>query len=435
MVFIMFWVFVGKELKSIARDPKIIIAMFIVPLIIIIVFYAIIGYGLQQQITQAIKESGTVALINLDNDLYSYRFISFLRDIGVEIKLLDPMLSTNISKALEDANTKILYVIPKGFSENITRFFPTSIKIYIKLGSLTIGESSIVDFATRLVERFNDNITATIALEKGIPVEFIRGAITKESYAFIYNKIISNPYILTTFLSLSSFFIPLIVLMLIMMASQLIVTSIAVEKEEKMFETLLSLPINRMSIIGAKLLVSILISIIYMSIYGFALFSYIFQVIGIGIDIGGMEMPYTFSLFILQKDLAITLILNSIGLAVLMLMISLILGIFAEDVRTAQALIGNIIGPLVILAYMPMFIDISGMGQAHRALLSLIPIANTVFISKLAIINDTVAMYIAGLSNIVYGAILFLVIRKIVNSETIFTMKLKRFKKQRMVEI
>jgi ABC-type Na+ efflux pump permease subunit len=56
MVFIMFWVFVGKELKSIARDPKIIIAMFIVPLIIIIVFYAIIGYGLQQQITQAIKE-------------------------------------------------------------------------------------------------------------------------------------------------------------------------------------------------------------------------------------------------------------------------------------------------------------------------------------------------------------------------------------------
>uniref|UniRef100_A0A7C5YVV1 ABC transporter permease n=1 Tax=Ignisphaera aggregans TaxID=334771 RepID=A0A7C5YVV1_9CREN len=434
MVFIMFWVFVGKELKSIARDPKIIIAMFIVPLIIIIIFYAIIGYGLQQQITQAIKEGGSVALINLDNDLYSYRFISFLRDIGVEIKLLDPILSTNITKALEVANTKILYVIPKGFSENITRFSPTSIKIYIRLGSLTIGESSIVDLATRLVERFNDNITATIALEKGIPAEFIRGAITKESYAFIYNKVVSNPYILTTFLTLSGFFIPLIVLMLIMMASQLIVTSIAVEKEEKMFETLLSLPINRMSIIGAKLLVSILISIIYMSIYGLALFSYIFQVIGIGIDIGDIEMPYTFSLFILQRDLAITLILNSIGLAALMLMISLILGIFAEDVRTAQALIGNIIGPLVILAYMPMFIDISGMGQAYRALLSLIPIANTVFISKLAIINDIVAMYIAGLSNIAYGAILFLVIRKIVNSETIFTMKLKRFKKQRIAE-
>ncbi|MEM2389181.1 MAG: ABC transporter permease subunit [Ignisphaera sp.] len=430
----MFWVFVEKELKSIVRDPKIVIAMFIVPLIIIIIFYAIVGHGIQQQIAQAVKESGTVAVIDLDNDIHSRNFISFLRQLGVDVRLLDENLHTNISKALEVSGTKILYIIPMGFSKNITNFSITSIKIYVKLGSLTIGESGIIDLATRLVERFNENITITIASEKGIPAEFIKNAIVRRPYAVIYNRVIENPYALSTLLSLSSFFIPLIVLMLIMLASQLIVTSIAVEKEEKMFETLLSLPINRMNIISAKLFVSISISVVYMIIYGLALFGYIFQILGIGIDVGSLEMPQMLSLLILQKDLAISLILNTIGLAIFMLMISLILGVFAEDVRTAQALIGNIMGPLVLLAYMPMFVDISGANQLQRMLLSLIPIANTVFIPKLAIVNDLTSMYMAALSNIIYGIILFLFIQRIVNSETIFTMKLKRLKKQRIEE-
>lgn len=430
----MFWVFVEKELKSIVRDPKIVIAMFIVPLIIIIIFYAIVGHGIQQQIAQAVKESGTVAVIDLDNDIHSRNFISFLRQLGVDVRLLDENLHTNISKALEVSGTKILYIIPMGFSKNITNFSITSIKIYVKLGSLTIGESGIIDLATRLVERFNENITITIASEKGIPAEFIKNAIVRRPYAVIYNRVIENPYALSTLLSLSSFFIPLIVLMLIMLASQLIVTSIAVEKEEKMFETLLSLPINRMNIISAKLFVSISISVVYMIIYGLALFGYIFQILGIGIDVGSLEMPQMLSLLILQKDLAISLILNTIGLAIFMLMISLILGVFAEDVRTAQALIGNIMGPLVLLAYMPMFVDISGANQLQRMLLSLIPIANTVFIPKLAIINDLTSMYMAALSNIIYGIILFLFIQRIVNSETIFTMKLKRLKKQKIGE-
>ncbi len=430
----MFWVFVEKELKSIVRDPKIVIAMFIVPLIIIIIFYAIVGHGIQQQIAQAVKESGTVAVIDLDNDIHSRNFISFLRQLGVDVRLLDENLHTNISKALEVSGTKILYIIPMGFSKNITNFSITSIKIYVKLGSLTIGESGIIDLATRLVERFNENITITIASEKGIPAEFIKNAIVRRPYAVIYNRVIENPYALSTLLSLSSFFIPLIVLMLIMLASQLIVTSIAVEKEEKMFETLLSLPINRMNIISAKLFVSISISVVYMIIYGLALFGYIFQILGIGIDVGSLEMPQMLSLLILQKDLAISLILNTIGLAIFMLMISLILGVFAEDVRTAQALIGNIMGPLVLLAYMPMFVDISGANQLQRMLLSLIPIANTVFIPKLAIVNDLTSMYMAALSNIIYGIILFLFIQRIVNSETIFTMKLKRLKKQKIGE-
>lgn len=434
MVMDVFWVFVEKELKSIVRDPKIVIAMFIVPLIIIIIFYAIVGHGIQQQIAQAVRESGTMAVIDLDNDAYSRNFISFLRQLGVDVRLLDKNLYTNISKALEVSGTKILYIIPGGFSKNITNFSTTSIKIYVKLGSLTIGESGIIDLATRLAERFNENITITIASEKGIPAEFIKNAIVRKPYAVIYNRVIENPYTLSTLLSLSSFFIPLIVLMLIMLASQLIVTSIAVEKEEKMFETLLSLPINRMNIISAKLFVSILISIVYMIVYGLALFGYIFQILGIGIDVGSLEMPQMLSLLILQKDLALSLILNTIGLAIFMLMISLILGVFAEDVRTAQALIGNIIGPLVLLAYMPMFIDISGADQLQRMLLSLIPVANTVFIPKLAIVNDLTSMYMAALSNIIYGVILFLFIQRIVNSETIFTMKLKRLKKQKIAE-
>lgn len=431
MYSVMFWIFVGKELKSIIRDPKIIIAMFVVPLIVIVILFVVVGYGIQQQITQAARESGIVAAIDLDNSTYSHRFISFLEWIGIDVKLMNRSFYSNISRALELAGTKILYIIPQGFGENISNFRTASIKIYVKIASLTIGESGIIDLAMRLVERFSENVTASIALERGIPAAFIRSAVAREPYIIIHNRIAENPYTISTLLSLSSFFIPLIVLMLIVMASQLIVTSIAIEKEEKMFETLLSLPISRMSIVGAKLFVSILISIVYMVAYGLTLFGYIFQILGIGMDVNTLEVPQALSVLILQKDLALSLILNSVGLAILMIMVSLVLGIFAEDVRTAQALIGNIMGPLIVLAYIPMFIDISGANQLQRLTLSLIPIANTVFIPKLAIINDLTSMYIAALSNMVYGVVLLLFIRRIVNSETIFTMKLRRFRRHR----
>ena len=68
-----------KELKSIIRDPKMLIAMFVVPLVMIGVMYGIMFAAITQQAEQAIRESGVIAIIDLDHGVWSQRFIDYLR--------------------------------------------------------------------------------------------------------------------------------------------------------------------------------------------------------------------------------------------------------------------------------------------------------------------------------------------------------------------
>lgn len=423
-----FWLFVVKEFKSMARDPKMLIAMIVVPLILMFVVYGFIGQATIQQIQQAVKESGAVSVLDLDKDAYSNVFISFLNKMGLIVKLVEINDAANISSIIDRIDTKILYVIPRGFSFNISNSLQTSILTYVKIESLTIGEGGIVEVADRYISIFNRFLLTALAKEKGVPEQFVAGIVSSNTRGLLAGKIIEDPQMFFGIITMGSLFIPLIILLLVLFAAQLIATGIAVEKEEKMFETLLSLPISRMSVIGAKLFVSFMISITYMVIYSLALFQLllgrIFEVMIPIEQISGYNIMVAYAM---PSEVVPYMLANIIGLALFMVSIALLLSLFAEDVRTAQAIIGNIIGPSVILVYLPMFIEVSS--HSVKTVLSLIPIANTVFLPKLALLQDSISLILASVSNIVYGIIVFIIIRKIVNSETIFTLKLFRRKK------
>lgn len=424
----MFWIFVSKELKSVIRDPKMLIAMVVIPLIFVSILYFVLGQGITQQMQQAVRESGIVAVIDMDNSSYSRMFIDYLKALGLYVTLIDIPNVDDITSVVRGIDSKILYVIPGGFGRNISDFRPAKILSYVRIESLTIGEGGLIDTASKYIALFNSHLISILAREKGIPAEFISGAISGQIHGVLADRLIDNPGNFFFVLTMSSVFIPIVVLMLVVFAAQLVATSMAIEKEEKMFETLLSLPLSRMSIIGAKLLVSVLISSIYMITYSFALFGFLFGQIfgsipGLSMDNDILSLPTTPSI------VGIYMLVNVVGLALLMVSIALLLSLFAEDVRTAQAIIGNIIGPTIALVYLPMFIDVSSSFSARLAI-SLIPMANTVFIPKLAIIRDATSLAIASISNIVYGFVTFIVIRRIINSETVFTLKLRRKRRE-----
>ncbi|MEM1541111.1 MAG: ABC transporter permease [Ignisphaera sp.] len=422
----MFWLFVVKEFKSIIRDPKLLIAMVVVPLILIAVLYFIIGQGIVHQIEQTTRESSIVAVFDTDGEDYSQVFVSYLNSLGLKTIIIN---CTSIDEAIEifkGLETKILYIIPPGFSYNLSSLRPSVVQVYVKLGSLTIGEGGVIDIASRYINLFNSYVIKTVASEKGISPEFIGGAIVSTTRGLLVDRVIDNPSNTVFALTMGGLFIPLIILMLVIFSAQLISTSMAIEKEEKMFETLLSLPIKRMSIIGAKLLVSIAISAIYMIGYSFVLFGFIFR------SVPGFESLQGIPLAIsLPSDIGIYILLNVAGLAMFMVSVALLLSLFAEDVRSAQAILGNVIGPTIIAVYLPMFIDISS-SPSIRLALSFIPLANTIFIPKIAIVQDIPALAIASISNLVYGVVMFMVIRRIVSSETIFTLRLSAGRKKAM---
>lgn len=82
------------------------------------------------------------------------------------------------------------------------------------------------------------------------------------------------------YISQQTFFIPLILFIVITFASQLVATSIASEKENKTLETLLSAPVNRQTIVAAKLLAAALLALLFAVVYMVGFRSYFGAITG-----------------------------------------------------------------------------------------------------------------------------------------------------------
>jgi len=416
-----------KELKSIVRDPKMLIAMFVVPLIMIGVMYGVMGAAMQEQVKQVVRESKTVAIINLDQGPWSQRFIDYLGSIGINVKLIKDISETDISDLMERLGVKIFYVIPSNFSYALTENRTAVIEYYVLLKSLTLGEFGLGDSAEELINSFAENITKSIITKEGVPKEFVEHPINGSVRAIIGNKVFTRPEQVFMGVFMVSFIVPLVTFLMLIFIIQFAVTSMAVEKEEKMFETLLTLPVNRLTIIGVKLLVSVIIGIAYVAIYGFIL---------IWFFIGSITLPSetatSVNVFdILPPVTAYYLGIGLIGAVIFGLLLAMVLSLFAEDVRTAQLISNYALMPLIFMFFVPMFIDISGLSYTVKTVLSLIPLANIGFIPKLSILGHNELAMFAGISNIVYAAIALVIAYRIVNTEKIFTAKFfKRIKKK-----
>jgi len=403
------------------------IAMFVVPLIMIGIMYGVMGAAMQEQVKQVVRESKTVAIINLDQGPWSQRFIDYLGSIGINVKLIKDISETDISDLMERLGVKIFYVIPSNFSYALTENRTAVIEYYVLLKSLTLGEFGLGDSAEELINSFAENITKSIITKEGVPKEFVEHPINGSVRAIIGNKVFTRPEQVFMGVFMVSFIVPLVTFLMLIFIIQFAVTSMAVEKEEKMFETLLTLPVNRLTIIGVKLLVSVIIGIAYVAIYGFIL---------IWFFIGSITLPSetatSVNVFdILPPVTAYYLGIGLIGAVIFGLLLAMVLSLFAEDVRTAQLISNYALMPLIFMFFVPMFIDISGLSYTVKTVLSLIPLANIGFIPKLSILGHNELAMFAGISNIVYAAIALVIAYRIVNTEKIFTAKFfKRIKKK-----
>ena len=76
-----------KELKELIRDPKILIGIIIIPVIMFPVLGLVIGYAEQTAIEQAQKT--TVLILNNDGGNWSETLISYLQAAGAETTIVN----------------------------------------------------------------------------------------------------------------------------------------------------------------------------------------------------------------------------------------------------------------------------------------------------------------------------------------------------------
>ena len=408
--------FLVKELKELIRDPKILLGMIILPLIMFPVIGGIMTYSIQSAQEQAQK--ATLLVIDNDEGYWAKMFIGNLTSMGMNVSVVN---NTTIDESvvldlLLEHNTTQFIEIPSDFSSKIIAHQSnSSIKASVNFYGVFSGSglfesvgSSIID---NLVYAFNRVMAPdTVYAEKSA---IIKGEIVEGV----------DPNVLSGLMLSQSIALPITIMILLTYSMQIAATSVAMEKEEKTLETLLTLPMDRLSILMGKLSSSIFVAgvgaLAYMIGYNFMLGSIMTSVsTGASIDLASLGLvPSLFGYLLLGISLFVAL-LSALALAVIM-------SAFSEDVRSAQSLIGYIYPLIFVPSFALMYLDINTLPFALKIVLYAIPYSHPIIASKAVIMGD----YWTAILGIIYVTAFTIVVMyaasRLFATEKILTAKLK----------
>ncbi len=427
-----------KEIKSMIRDPKILIAMIITPVIITGLMYGIIIFSTHQVIKESLYAQGIVAVLDEDHGYWAGNFTDYLKEIGYKVEFVESR--DELLSIIRNRSIACGIIIPRGFTENITLNKSAYVNVYIYIASPSMTYLTSRTKILSIIERYSENITSIFIKTHGLNPEYVLNPLNSTIKVIIRDKTIALKDLgsIIGSLMIVNMGFPLIALILASFLVQLTATSIAVEKEEKMFETILSLPISRLSFIAAKIVASVIIGLLSVFIYG-ALFMWYFT------SLSTLSSSTTTSQTTSEASTSIVsaiagiygsggvalLVLSLFGLVLFILGISIILALFVEDVRSAQIITSYIVLPLVIIMIMNMFLDLSSFPETTRHLIALIPLINTCLVPTYLFLGDYLSVYLAISSSIIYALIVMYIASKLVTTEKVFVLKPFRRKRRR----
>lgn len=412
---------VVKEVKELVRDPKILIGMIIVPLIM----FPLMGFAIQTS-RQSAEESLKlipIAIADFDHSVFSRNLTNYL---GNQTNLAVTRLSvSSVDEAMDfmhDSNATTLVVIPYDFGLNITSAKKGTVQVFSVFTGSSVTEEVGSQVVTGYLDAYN-SLWEPLALKQ---LSIVKGEAVNVDPQILFSLTFSQVFIM-----------PFTILMLLIFAMQIAATSVAMEKEEKTLETLLTAPISRFTILAGKLAGSVVVAVIGAAaylvgfVYYFSSFSFATDTGGVSIDLATLGlMPSLLGYVLIGASLFVSL-LSALALAV-------ILSAFADDVRGAQSLVGFLYILFILPMFFMMFSDINALPLPLRVLLLAIPYTHPMLAAKASITGDYL---LAGLG-VVYVSVFTVVVlylaARLFATEKILTMKLKfggfRRKKKQVAE-
>jgi ABC-2 type transport system permease protein len=420
---------VVKEIKELVRDPKILIGVILMPLIIFPVMGSAISIS-QKSVMQAMI-TASFAIYDEDHGQASDELLSYLymnnTVITIEADSLEEALTT-----FQDTNATALLYIREGYSENVSEGLRGDLKIYANLKSLSIAETSSSDSLSSLVNIYSylmslSNIRGLLldVGELGDPY-VVRNPLTISYASIIKGNVLEiAPGAIVQLVVSQSVMLPIMVMVMLMFAIQMAATSIAIEKEQKTLETLMTLPVGRMTILSGKLAGSIVVAVggaisymIGFSYYMTSAFSFAPEMTSMTTgDVGlGLE---PIGIILLGVNIFITLVS---GLA-----LAISLATFTDNVRSAQSLTGFLTIPVIIPAIVLMFSDLAMLPKSVQWILLAIPYTHSIIASKAAFLGDY-AVVIRSIGYIAaFTLIVLYVAARIFSTERIITSTFSSF--------
>ena len=385
-----FYSILRKEIKEL-MTVQTIISLFLT----LAIFY-VIG-NVMSGVTDDLEEkSKTITICDQDNSAFTKNVMTALKsqkDITIkEVKLS----STDYQKELSNLDLDSVIVIPKGFADDV--LVKNKKAELINVSSMkTISMSGTISStsSTAGLDAIKEAVKTTIMAEKNInlnDIKFIQDPVKQTDITVVGDKSAKvNTSALSGFVSTQGVFVPIVIFLLIMYASQMIISAIATEKVDKTLETLLSAPVSRVSVLAAKMLAAAMVAALNAVVYMIGFSSFMNGMTGNATKESGNVSKYVSELGLKLQGADYVFLGMQMFLTILIaLSVSLILGALAKDVKSAQSLIMPVMFAAMIPYMITLFIDINSLSIVPKLLIYAIPFTHTfIAVDNILFAKDT----------------------------------------------
>jgi ABC-2 type transport system permease protein len=386
----------------------------ILPIVVIAIVYGSAG-NMIGNVQESIKEKPVIGIVDMDDGNFSGIAMSVLTENAKVV-----YNGSDAEEGLQEVrkeNGVALLAIPENFSQNIYANHPGEIEIYWIMKGAGMMDSISSGAVEGLIQAVNQEISKTLIQQGSSSDPALVLAPTKRvDTTFFKDKEIEglSPSTLSNMLMSQSIVIPIIVMMLIIMAGASVISSMGLEKENKTLETLLTLPVRRSHIVIGKMVGSALVGLIMAAIYmlGFSRYMTSFQSSDMNLaDFGlALGMP---DYLLVGISLFVALLAG--------LSLCIVLGTFAKNYRSAQALVFPITALALIPTFTIMLKDFDTIPAVLKVLVFAIPFSHPMMAMR-ALMLDNYWLVIGGIAyTAVFTVVMVGVAVRIFNSDRLLT--------------
>jgi len=397
----------------------------LIGLVATVAIFMVLGGVMKTTIDEAVDESEniTINICDRDNTDFTESIIETIdavnddpdSNVTAKINIIE-CEGEDYSAILEDNDISGLVIIPEGFTASYEKMEqPELISVSRMTSAATMSNMDMGNEAA--IDLIEACISSTIAEDTGMNADqyklMERPVILTENTVVDDKEARISPANIMSKIMMQNMLLPIIVFVLIMMTSQMLMTSISNEKIDKTLETLLSAPVSRLSVISAKMLAAAVVALINAAVYMFAFSVFVSGATDEVTETVSLAAGSSITVDQALDQLGLNLVLSDyllIGLQLfctimICLSVSIILGALIDDAKNVQ----NMLMPIMMCAMVPYMIsilaDINELPMVLRILVYAIPFTHT-FTAVPNLMFGNNMLFIIGL---IYQIIVFIV--------------------------
>jgi ABC-2 type transport system permease protein len=405
------------------------------PFVAIMVVFVFIGRAIRGE---RVKSSQPQSIIIADNDrtALSQSVLDALESDRTTLIPAEGSLDDLLALA-RTAGVTWVVVIPESLEHRIQTFETADIEVYniVRGFSITQMEKSIK--LKSLFDKANKRLAQAYLARAypGASPEKLQNPLQTSEFVVVRDKVArGNADVLGGLVLSQTFMIPIVLFMVLVYSSQMIAASIGQEKENKTLETLLTVPINRVSIVIGKMIGAALVALVVSSIFMVAM---VYWTGSLGAQMSapaGAADASALSTLGMQLGMqSYVLLAVSLFLAVLCgLSLATLLAIFADDAKSAQVSITPLMMLVMIPYFLTVFLNLEAASLPVKILTYAIPFSYPFLAPRALLFGDYGIVFVGfGYMGLFATACIFVAAR-VFSTDRVLTAKLRWGRKRRM---